>query len=157
MDVADTETEDVVVERTMDAPVDLVWLMWTVPEHFEAWYGPPGATVRVLTMDLRVGGRRHVAMEMPTPDGLHRMWLAGEHVEIVPEQRIAYTESMAAEDGRILDADEAGLPDGFPVVTQVVVELRMIHVGVPADSPGAAGWNAAMADFAAHLATLTTA
>ena len=30
----------VVIERSFDAPAELVWQMWTVPEHFKAWYGP---------------------------------------------------------------------------------------------------------------------
>ena len=30
----------VVIERSFDAPVDLIWQMWTDPEHFSAWYGP---------------------------------------------------------------------------------------------------------------------
>jgi uncharacterized protein YndB with AHSA1/START domain len=28
----------VVIERSFDAPVDLIWRMWTDPEHFKAWY-----------------------------------------------------------------------------------------------------------------------
>jgi activator of Hsp90 ATPase-like protein len=29
----------VVIERIVDAPLALVWRMWTDPEHFRAWYG----------------------------------------------------------------------------------------------------------------------
>ena len=162
----DTRTNDVTIERIMDAPADRVWSMWTDPVHFAAWYGPPGATVRILTMDVRVGGRRHVAMEMPTPDGVHRMWLAGEHLEIVPTERFVYTEAMADEDGAILDPDVAGIPDDMLPITTIVVELtdlgdrtkmHVTHVGVPADSPGADGWNASLDDFATHLATIEDA
>jgi uncharacterized protein YndB with AHSA1/START domain len=27
----------VVIERTFDAPVHLIWLLWTFSEHFKAW------------------------------------------------------------------------------------------------------------------------
>lgn len=37
---------NVVIERTFDAPPELVWQMWTDPEHFKAWYGPMGASIR---------------------------------------------------------------------------------------------------------------
>ena len=158
-----TQTKDVVVERSMDAPIDRVWAMWTEPEHFAAWYGPPGATVEVIAMDVRVGGRRLVAMEMTTPGGPHRMWLTGEHLEIVPTTRFVYSEAMSDADGNLLEGEASGMPDGKPLLTQIVVELTdlgdrtkmvMTHVGVPEDSPGAAGWNAAMDAFAAHLATI---
>src|SRR5215213_3647640 len=48
------------IERSIDAPVALVWQLWTDPEHFKAWYGPEGATIPVATMDVRVGGKRLV-------------------------------------------------------------------------------------------------
>jgi uncharacterized protein YndB with AHSA1/START domain len=43
--------DEVVIERSFDAPVDLVWKMWTDPEHFKAWYGPDGAAIPVAKMD----------------------------------------------------------------------------------------------------------
>jgi len=63
----------VVIERTFDAPADLIWQMWTEPEHFKAWYGPDGATIPVAKMDVRAGGSRLVCMEMDTPGGLMQM------------------------------------------------------------------------------------
>ena len=52
----------VVIEQMLDAPVDLVWRMWTEPEHFAAWYGPDGAAIPVARMDVRVGGSRLVCV-----------------------------------------------------------------------------------------------
>jgi uncharacterized protein YndB with AHSA1/START domain len=45
--MTDTEgsRDAVVIERTFDAPVDLIWQMWTDPEHFKEWFGPTGATI----------------------------------------------------------------------------------------------------------------
>ena len=48
----------VVIERTFEASVDLLWKMWTEPEHFQQWYGPTGFTVPVADMELKVGGQR---------------------------------------------------------------------------------------------------
>ena len=58
-----------VMERTFDSPVAVIWPMWTDPEHFKGWYGPTGATIPVARMDLREGGERFVGMEMETPNG----------------------------------------------------------------------------------------
>jgi uncharacterized protein YndB with AHSA1/START domain len=56
-----TDPQDAVsIERSFDAPVDLIWRMWTDADHFAAWYGPDGATIPVAKMDVRVGGSRLV-------------------------------------------------------------------------------------------------
>jgi uncharacterized protein YndB with AHSA1/START domain len=152
----------VVMERTLEAPAELVWRMWTEPEHFAAWYGPAGATIPVARMDVRVGGTRHVCMEMETPNGTMQMWFTGEYREIVEHKRLVYTESMSDENGNVLSPTEFGMPAGHPTTTEILVELdeldghtRMImtHMGVPEDSPGAAGWAIALDKLAAHLAT----
>lgn len=114
----------VVIERTLEAPVALVWEMWTVPEHFAAWYGPPGATVPVATMDVRVGGGRHVCMAMETPRGPMRTWFTGEYREVLQNRRLVYTESMSDEEGNVLPSAEAGMPDGHPTTTETIVELE---------------------------------
>ena len=148
----------VVIERTFDAPADLIWQMWTDPEHFKAWYGPDGASIPTAKMDVRVGGRRLVCMEVQSPGGPMQMWFTGEYREVVPNEHLVYTESMSDENGNVAP----GLAEGHPETTEVRVELlevggrtRMVmtHSGVPADSPGAAGWAMAFKKLAAHVET----
>ncbi len=149
----------VVIERTFDAPIDQVWQMWTVPEHFQAWYGPTGATIPMAEIDARVGGTRHICMEMQTPGGPMQMWFTGEHREVVENERLVYTEMISDEAGNPASPEGMGLPAGHSV-TEVRVELdvvdgrtRMVmtHVGVPVDSPGAAGWNMAFDKLGAYV------
>jgi len=152
------------IERSFDAPVDLIWQMWTDPEHFAAWYGPEGATIPVAKMDVRVGGTRLVCMEMQTPDGAMQMWFTGEYREVVENERLVYTESMSDKNGNVRSASEMGMPEGHPTTTEVRVELEdvgdgtkmvMTHAGIPSDSPGAAGWAMAFDKLAAHVRQLT--
>jgi len=149
----------VVIERTFDAPVKLIWQMWTVPDHFKAWYGPGGATIPVANMDVRVGGSRLVCMEMQTPDGPMQMWFSGEYREVVENERLVYTESMSDENGNVSSPPNADVAQGHPVTTEVRVELEdvggrtkmvMTHAGIPADSPGAAAWAVALDKLAAR-------
>ncbi len=151
----------VVIERTLDAPADLVWRMWTEPAHFASWFGPAGATIPVARMDVRVGGARLVCMQMETANGTMQMWFAGEYREVVENKRLVYTESMSDENGNVLQPSEAGMPAGHPTTTEILVELEdlggrtrmtMTHAGVPEDSPGAAGWVMALDKLAAHVA-----
>lgn len=150
----------VVIERTFDAPIELLWKMWTDPEHFAKWYGPMGATIPGADMDVRVGGRRHLCMEMQTPNGPMKMWFVGEFTAVEPTTRLVYTDAMSDEDGNVVSPEAIGLPAGHPETTEVIVELAaidaktkmtMTHIGVPADSPGAAGWNMAFDKLADHV------
>ena len=156
-----TATQSVTLERVLDAPIDLVWQMWTDAEHFAAWYGPTGATVPVIEMDVTIGGTRHFCIEMQTPDGQSRMWFVGEYRVIEEPTRLVYTESMSDPDGNVVSPEAMGMPGGHPEVTEVTVELSdldgrtrmvMTHAGIPADSPGAMGWSMALDKLEAHLA-----
>jgi uncharacterized protein YndB with AHSA1/START domain len=142
----------VVIERTFAAPIDLVWRMWTDGAEFAGWYGPPGAEIPVADIDAVVGGRRRVCMAMETPDGPMRMWFGGEHLTVDPPSLLVYTETHTDEHG----SASAGGPS-----TEVRVELTeveggthmvMTHLGIPADSPGATGWNLAFDKLVARLA-----
>jgi uncharacterized protein YndB with AHSA1/START domain len=150
----------VVIERTFDAPVALIWRMWTDPDHFREWYGPGGASVPVASLDVRVGGTRRVCMIAGPSGNERRVWFTGEYREVAENERLVYTESMSDEDGNILSPSDLGLPAGHPATTEVTVELedlggstRMVltHAGIPQDSPGAAGWAMALDKLAARV------
>ncbi len=148
----------VVIERTFNAPVELIWKMWTDAEHFKKWYGPQGFTIPVAELDVRVGGRRLVCMS--SPDGSMKMWSVGEHTEVEPTTRLVYTESPADEHGNAVSPSAMGMPEGYPAMTDVTVLLEdqggstkmvLTHAGIPADSPGASGWNQAFDKLADHI------
>jgi len=155
----------VVIERTLDSPVALVWQMWTESEHFKQWYGPTGSKIPVANMDVRVGGSRLVCMEMDTPNGPMQMWFTGEYREVVANERLVYTESMSDAEGNVISPSDMGMPEGHPETTEVIVELEdlggrtkmvMTHVGIPADSPGESGWIMALDKLATYAASIGT-
>jgi uncharacterized protein YndB with AHSA1/START domain len=155
--------KDVQIERTFDAPIDLIWAMWTAAEHFSHWYGPNGAQIPSAEMDVRIGGTRRITMEMDTPAGPMRMYFIGEYRAGDPETHSAYTESTADADGNAMTAEQIGMPAGMPTETMIVVDLEdlgartkmtLTHIGVPADSPGATGWATAIDKMRARVAEL---
>lgn len=102
-------------------------------------------------------------MEMETPNGTMQMWFVGEYREVDPTFRLVYTESMSNEAGDVLSPPDMGMPGDHPVVTEITVELEdlgaqtrfvMTHAGIPADSPGAMGWNMALDKLVARAADL---
>ncbi len=154
----------VVIERSFDASADLIWQMWTDPEHLKEWFGPAGATIPVAKMDVRVGGSRLVCMDVQTPAGRRSMWFAGEYLQVVANRLLVYTEFISDENGNAVSPSEMGMSDGHPTTTEVRVELKqldgvtkmvMTHAGIPSDSPGAAGWTMALDKLAARVATVS--
>lgn len=161
----DHRAHDLVMERMFDAPPSVIWTMWVDPEHFAAWYGPTGASILVSAMDVRVGGTRLLRMDVTTPDGTMQMWFAGQYLEVIETQRLVYTDAVSDERGNVLSPEQTGMPAGHPTTTEVRVELEPInggtkmtltHVGIPAGSPGSAGWDMALEKLTAHLGEHST-
>ncbi len=151
--------QDLMLERTFEAPPEIIWQLWTEAEHFAAWYGPIGASISVTIMDVRPGGTRLLRMEVDTPDGARAMWFTGEYLEVIENQRLVYTDSISDEDGVVLSPEQAGMPASHPTTTKVCVDLHragggtkmvMTHIGIAADTPGAAGWDMALDKLEMH-------
>jgi uncharacterized protein YndB with AHSA1/START domain len=154
------ENEWVLIRRTFDAPIETVWKMWTDPRLFKQWYGPNTMQVPVAEMYVVIGGRRKICMQMERPDRTMTMWFCGEYKEVQKPTRLVYTESMCDQDGNIISPQAMGMPEGHPETTEIIVELsedngkthlKLVHIGVAADSGGAGGWSQAIEKMAAML------
>ena len=66
---AENNTSDrtLTIEKTFNAPVQLVWDAWSKPEHIVQWWAPPGMEAKVVEHEFRVGGKWKYTM--PMPDG----------------------------------------------------------------------------------------
>lgn len=49
----------------LDAPVELVWAVWTTPEHIKNWWGPNGFTNTIEKMQVEAGGEWIFIMHGP--------------------------------------------------------------------------------------------
>jgi len=56
---------DLVLERVVDVPRELVWRAWTMPEHLMKWFTPVRWKTVACEIDLRPGGRFHTVMQSP--------------------------------------------------------------------------------------------
>ncbi len=52
----DTRDRELIITRKINAPVELVWEVWTKPEHIANWWGPEGFTNTITKMEVRPGG-----------------------------------------------------------------------------------------------------
>src|SRR5690606_40541586 len=99
------------ITRVFNAPPARVWQAWTDPEMVMKWWGPEHFTSPVAEVDFRVGGKYLFAMR--DPDG-NDYWSTGEYVEIVPMERIVYTDSFADAAGNVVSPQQFGLGADFP-------------------------------------------
>lgn len=78
------------IERTFRAPPEKVWAMWTTQAGIEKWWAPSakdmGYDMRVLGMDVRVGGR--FAFELKKPE--HTLVNQGVYVSVKPHTELAW-------------------------------------------------------------------
>lgn len=83
--ISDTELR---IERTFDAPRDLVWRAHTEPDLIRRWLGPRRLKMRVETMDVRPGGTwRFIHIDEDGSEyGFH-----GEYLEVVRPERLTQT------------------------------------------------------------------
>jgi uncharacterized protein YndB with AHSA1/START domain len=96
VDHASDQAPVIVMTRIFDAPREMVWRVFTQPEHIVRWWGGEGFTNPVCEMDLRPGGLwRHV---MCTPDGTE-MAFNFVFTEVEPPSRLAWRETSPRRPG----------------------------------------------------------
>jgi uncharacterized protein YndB with AHSA1/START domain len=90
--------EQILITREFDAPKHLVYKAFTTPELVKRWWSARRGAVTVADIDLREGGKwRYV---MVAAEGGFEVGFHGEYRELVPDERIVYTEVFE------------GIPDG---------------------------------------------
>jgi uncharacterized protein YndB with AHSA1/START domain len=53
------------ISRVVNAPRELVWKVWTEPEHIKHWWGPSGFTNTISKMDVKPDGEWEFIMHGP--------------------------------------------------------------------------------------------
>ncbi|HEV2750013.1 MAG TPA: SRPBCC family protein [Gemmatimonadales bacterium] len=108
--VTTSSEREIVMTRVFDAPRQLVFDAHTKPDLVKRWLlGPPGWSMPVCEIDLRVGGKYRYVWRRDS-DGT-QMGIGGVYREIVAPERIVNTERF----------DEAWYP-GEGLGTLVLVE-----------------------------------
>ena len=82
---------DLVLERVVDVPRELVWTAWTRPEHLKKWFTPAPWTVTDCEIDLRPGGIFRTVMRSPEGKEFPNV---GCYLEVVPNERLVFTDAL---------------------------------------------------------------
>lgn len=82
---------DLVLERVVDVPRELVWKAWTQPEHLKKWFCPKPWYVSECKIDLRPGGIFHTVFNGPNGERFDNI---GCYLEVVPNERLTWTDAL---------------------------------------------------------------
>jgi uncharacterized protein YndB with AHSA1/START domain len=124
MTAATVDTEDFIITRTFAASRTLVWKAWTDPKALEQWWGPKGATIRVINFDFRPGGVFHYAMAyQPGRDIFGRF----VYRDIAAPERMVWASAFSDADGGIADAPFPQLQGKWP--PEVLNHMTLIEQG----------------------------
>lgn len=84
----DTSDREIVATRVFDAPRELIWKLWTDPEHVARWWGPNGFTNTIHKMELHPGGSWELVMHGPDGTDYQNRFIFRE---VVKPERLAYS------------------------------------------------------------------
>ena len=118
-----TDSYDMVLTRTFDAPKERVWRAWSDADEVMKWWGPQGFTSPMCRMDFREGGTTLVSMRSEQGGELFNTWT---YRSIEPMDRIEFVHGFADELGNKVAPAEIGLPPAIPAEVPHVVTLRSI-------------------------------
>ena len=87
------ETLDLVLERTLEAPVELVWKAYTDPEHLKRWFAPRPYEISEIELDLVPGGVFRI--RMTGPDGFDTgHGNPGCVLEVIEGKKLVWTSAL---------------------------------------------------------------
>lgn len=82
---------DLLLERTVDVPPELVWRAWTEPDLLKQWFCPVPWGVADAEMDVRPGGIFRTTFKSPEGQLFPNL---GCYLEVVPNRRLVWTDAL---------------------------------------------------------------
>ncbi|MGF1623842.1 MAG: SRPBCC domain-containing protein [Alphaproteobacteria bacterium] len=144
--------DELLIVRTFDAPIALVFRVWEQREHMIRWWGPRDFTCTALDVDFRPGGAWRACI---VSDAYGETWMSGAFREIVRDRRIVFTFAWEGGDQQpgvetlvtvTFEERDGKTTQTFHQAPFVSVETRDSHVS---------GWNECFdreQSYAEHLA-----
>jgi len=132
------------LHRVFAASPEKVYRAFLEPDALAQWLPPDGFVCTVHDLDARVGGRHRASFRNFTTGGSHSF--GGEYVEMVPNERLTYTDSFDAE----------ALPGEMRTTVtlkavSIGTEMTVVQDGVPEVIPLEGcylGWQQSLANLA---------
>lgn len=98
----DLANKKLIITRSFNAELPLVWDAWTKHEILDEWWAPKPFKAETKTQDFREGGFWHYAMV--SPEG-NKHWARADYKTIDKHKNFCYIDAFC---------DEEGTPTDFP-------------------------------------------
>lgn len=143
--------DELLIVRTFDAPVALVFRIWEERDHMVRWLGPTDFECTHLDMDFRPGGKWRGRI---VSEAYGESWMGGEYRQIEKNKRIVYTFKWDEDEGSptletivtvTFHEEDGKTVQSFHQTPFASVESRDSHVG---------GWNECFDREQAYAETL---
>lgn len=116
-----TEVEPTILTREFDAPIDLVFEVWTRPEHLQRWQVPfKGFSFEFAQVDIRPGGTS--LHKMTAPNGME-MWLRTEYLSMTPPDELSFIQYTSNAQGDFVPNPQ--MPD-WPKDLRTTIKLEAV-------------------------------
>jgi uncharacterized protein YndB with AHSA1/START domain len=110
---------EIVTTRQFDAPLELVFDVWTNPEHVSKWFAPFDCVVTKCSIDLRAGGSYHIVFV--TEDGTECSFV-GTFLEVeAPTRTVATWLFEGWPDAEAVETVELHETDGVTTLSMTMV------------------------------------
>ncbi|MEZ4841716.1 MAG: SRPBCC domain-containing protein [Flavobacteriaceae bacterium] len=96
----DKDSKQINVERSFNAPKNLVWEAWTTPEILEQWWAPKPFKAETKSMNFTEGGHWHYCMVGPEDE---QHWCLFDFEKIVPLTSFSGLDAFCDENAVISD------------------------------------------------------
>ena len=152
-----TDIKPLIMERTIDAPLERVWQAWIDPDKLQAWWGPRGVTNPTCQWEARPGGKIHVVMLAGKELGplAGQEWpMTGEFVAVEPKTRLIFTSSAIVDGKPVLENRCTVTLEAQGAQTKLTVEVVVTKTTPEAEGPLAgmsAGWNQSLDKFTEYV------
>ncbi len=93
LEKAFTGKEKFVINRSFDAPIEVMYDMWSDPKHMAQWTPPTGFTMKFIKADVKPGGGSFYVME----GSCIKMYGRASYIEMKRPDHIIYTQQFCDE------------------------------------------------------------
>jgi len=115
---------DLVLERVVDVPRELIWTAWTTPGHLKKWFTPAPWTTIDCEIDLRPGGAFRTVMRSPEGQEFPNV---GCYLEIVKNEKLVWTNALVA--GYRPNPAGANIEECASIIFTAVISLEQHGAG----------------------------
>ena len=118
LEMESTKQDIFVINQTFEAPLNLMFEVWTDPEHLGHWAGPAGTQINYLRADIKPGGSAFYCM---TGIDDTKIYGKANYLEIVKPHRFVYNQFFCDENEKTA---RHPLAPNWPEVMKTTVSLE---------------------------------